>query len=136
MPTFLPSVDESLPPLNAWQWTLLFASFWGSLILFVYVISSHGLLAALFACLLGITTIPMQIYAQNRLGRIVGILFVAVLAGIVWYRGFNWEREYTLALLIVLGVGWITWCIDKAGNLILKRLDDLQEKLDDRQENP
>jgi hypothetical protein len=43
---------------------------------------------------------------------------------------------HILAALIVAGVCWLTWCIDKAGNLILKRLDDLDEKTSDDLKHP
>jgi hypothetical protein len=34
------------------------------------------------------------------------------------------------SVLIVWGVMWLTRCIDQAGNLILRRLDELEEKID------
>jgi hypothetical protein len=36
-----------------------------------------------------------------------------------------------LAVLIALACLWLTRCIDHAGNLVLKRIDELEEKLDE-----
>ena len=38
-----------------------------------------------------------------------------------------------LTVLSALGVLWLTRCINQAGNLILKRLDELEAKIDSRQ---
>ena len=138
VPTFLfvPPVDESLGPLNTWRWVLISSSFVVSVILFMLAISSHHMFALLLIPAATITAIPMQIYAQNRLGRMVGILFIAVIGGITWYSYANWIRQNSHVVLIVLGFWWVVWSIynaseeaRKAGDLILRRLDTLEEKL-------
>ena len=37
-----------------------------------------------------------------------------------------------LTVVIVLAAGWLTWCLDKTGNAILKRLDELEEKIESK----
>jgi hypothetical protein len=133
---FIPPVDESMPPLKAGQWVLLFSSFFVSLALFalfMLINSNHILFALLVAFVFPVAALPMQMYAMNRRGRLIGKLFLAAIWGIVLYDRRNWIKghafESLIVVLIALSVYWITHCIDQAGNLILKRLDVLQRRV-------
>ena len=76
---------------------------------------------------------PMQAYAMNRKGRVVGKVFLAVIWAVALYRGWVWIQKHIFELLtvilIALSVYWVTRCIDQAGNLILKRLEILQKRV-------
>jgi len=133
---FIPPVDESAPPLKAGQWVLLFSSFLVSLALFalfMLIVSSHILFALLIAFVLPAVAMPMQMYAMNRRGRLVGKLFLVAILGIALYNDRNWTKAHTFEtltiVLIVLSVYWLTRCIEQAGNLILERLDVLKRRV-------
>jgi hypothetical protein len=132
---FIPLVDESSPPLKAGQWAWLAVSFFVSLALFalfMLLAENHIILAMLSLFALTMATMPMQVYAMNRRGRIIGKVFLALLSGLVVYEKWTWINEHTFALLIVavvyLIVYWITWCIDRASKTILARLEILQRR--------
>jgi len=130
----IPPVDDSKPPLKAGQWAFVLASFIVSLTIFILFLltSPHqGVVAAIYACAFGITTTPMLAYAQNRKGRILLIVFGAiVLGGCLWvYREAGNTQDISSALLIIAGVGWLTWCIDKVSNTIVERLNILQRRV-------
>jgi hypothetical protein len=133
---FIPPVDESMPLLKTKQWIVLSVSFFVSLALLTIVMMafpSHYIFGALTAFTLGATAIPMQMYARNRKGRSIGKLFFVVGCGIALYQYRNLTRTHTFDLLtimlIVLGVYWLTHCIDQAGNMILERLEALQRRV-------
>jgi hypothetical protein len=140
---FIPPVDESAPPLKARQWTLLVVSFAASLALFalfMLTVSSHILFALLIAFIFPAISMPMQMYAMNRKGRWIGRLFlvciaIAVVVGIYNNRAavYKLGNEHFLELLIIVliaaSVYWITYCIDQVGNVLLKRLDILQRRV-------
>lgn len=43
-------------------------------------------------------------------------------------------REWQIVTaVVVVAAGWLTWCLDKTGNSILKRLDELEEKIESTQ---
>ena len=100
-------------------------------IIFLLTSPRHGIIAAICACTVGITITPMLAYSQNRNGRIVLIIFGAiVLGGCLWvYREARNAPYISPALLIIAGVGWITWCIDKMGNTLMERLNILQRRV-------
>jgi hypothetical protein len=131
----IPPVDDSLPPLSAGQWAFLLASFFVSLAIFtLFVLTSthHGIAEAIYPFAFGIMTMPMFVYAQNRSGRIVLIVFGAiVLGGCLWvYKEARNPQDFSSVLLIIAGVGWLTWCIDKVGNTLVERLTFLQRRID------
>jgi hypothetical protein len=140
---FVPDVDDSLPPLKAGQWAWLTVSFLVSLALlalFILTISSHILFALLAVFVLPAVAMPMQAYAMSRRGRLVGKLFLACAVGVlgigiysnrtaIYYLGNAHTVELPIIGLIAASVYWITHCIDQAGNLILKRLDVLQRRV-------
>jgi hypothetical protein len=130
----IPPVDKSLPPLRTGQWIFLLASFLVTLaifIIFLLTFPHSGIIAAICAFAAGITIIPMLAYAQNSNGRIVLIVFeMIVLGGCLWaYRDARDTQDISSALLIIAGVGWLTWCIDKVGNAIMERLNALQRRI-------
>ncbi|MGA9672475.1 MAG: hypothetical protein WBQ94_24890 [Terracidiphilus sp.] len=130
----IPRVDKTLPPLRAGQWIFLLTSFLVTLAIFITFLltsSHHGIVAGVCACAAGITITPMLAYAQNRNGRTVLIIFgVIVMGGCLWaYREVENTKDISSALLIIAGVGWLTWCIDKIGNSIMERLNILQRRV-------
>jgi len=128
---FIPPVDESAPPLKARQWAWLTVSFLVSLTLFILPIVMGGLFVLFLAW--PITAIPMWVYAQNRRSRVVGRVFLTVISAFVLYERWNWIEQHTFESSIVvfafLAVIWIILSIDQMGNLILKRLDALQRRV-------
>ncbi len=133
---FIPPVDDSMPPLNAWQWTLLLVSFLVSLALFTVVIlstPSHRVLEILAAFALAPAAMPMQVYAQNRKGRIVGVVFLGIIVSVALYERWGWIKTHTfessMVVLAFLGLAWVTWCISQTGDLILERLEGLQRRV-------
>lgn len=137
---FMPPVDESAPPLKAVQWVLLFLSFVVSLAffwLFMLTVGNHIILAILSIFAFTLTKIPMQMYAMNRKGRIVGRLYIAVLLGFGLYYGWNRieaqfnQSPFTLLMLIALcwWAYWFTLETAKINQEFLKRMDALQGRV-------
>lgn len=133
---FIPPVDESLPPLKTGQWVLLVIPFLISLALLGFLMLtawSHIWFAWLAAVVLPMVAFPMQMYAMNRKGRLVGKLFFAAVFVIVLYYRWNWIEahpfEVFVVALIIMSVCWITWCIDKVGNTITERLNAVQRRI-------
>lgn len=133
---FVPPVDDSLKPLTPWQWVMLCSSFLVSLAffwLFMMAIPDHAIFAALLASAFGIVALPMQIYAQNRRGRLIGKLFLFIVWVVAYYIKQNWINahrwELLFVALIVMSVYWIAHSIDQTGNMILKRLDVLKRRV-------
>ena len=131
LPLFIPPVDEFAPPLKAGQWAWLTVSFLVSLTLFILPIVMGGLFVLFLAW--PITAIPMWVYAQNRRSRVVGRVFLAIISAFILYERRNCiEQHYLESLTVVfafLAVIWIILCIDQMGNLILKRLEVLQSRV-------
>ncbi len=130
----IPPVDKSLPPLRAVQWIFLLVSFLLTITLFIiFLLTSphHGTIAAICAFVGGISALPMLEYAQNKNGRIVFIAFVLIVwGGCLWaYSEARNTQDFSSALLIVAGVGWLTWCIYKVGNTLMERLTILQKRV-------
>jgi len=128
---FIPPVDESAPPLKARQWAWLSVSFLLSLTLFILPNVMGGSFVLFLAW--PITAIPMWVYGQNRRSRIVGRVFLAAISAFVLYDRWNWIEQHTFESSIVvfafLAVIWIILWVDQMGNLILKRLDALQTRV-------
>ena len=134
---FIPPVDDSLGPLKAKQWFLLSASFLGSVGLFFLLESAHGILAFLALIALIIAIKPMQIYAQNRKGRIIGIVFLAIVGGYILYDGrgrieaqFNQSPFILLMLMsLCLWAYWFTLETAKINQQFLTRMDIMQSRI-------
>ena len=61
--------------------------------------------------------------------RVLLGLAIGAVGTLIVYEAKGMKDWQILAGLIVIGFGWVTWCIDKGANLILRRLDTLEEKL-------
>jgi len=131
---FVPPVYDSLGPLKAKQWFWLSASFLSSIVLIVLAQFIHRPFSGLMLLAIVVTALPMQIYTQNRKGRMVGKILLAAAFGVALYHRWDWINAHTfessLVVFVVLSVGWLTWCIDNSGNLILKRMEVLQRRVD------
>lgn len=133
---FIPPIDESMPPLKPGQWVWIAVSFLVSLILFVFFImmaANHVVVAMLAVFALSFTTFPMKMYAMNRRGRSVGKLFLIITWAIVIYTGWGWIKKHTSDVLFVgsiaASVVWLTYCIDKVGNTLMERLNNLHRRI-------
>lgn len=134
---FIPHVDDSQVPLKAGQWFWLSASFLVSIALFALAESAHGLLSVLPWFFIGITAIPMKVYAQNRKGRIVGIIFLAIVWSYILYVGWNRieaqfnHSPFIILMLIALCLWAYRFTLEtaKVNQEFLKRMDDLQRRI-------
>lgn len=113
---FAPSYVKSPIRLNL---LLMVAGIAALVVLERETFSIHGLLVAAAVVL----ATGCLIYTPPRL-----LLMFALLA-LSYEASRASGGRYMMALLIVLGCGCIAWCIDNTGNLILRRLDTLEEKL-------
>jgi len=80
----LPAVDDSLGSLTPWRWALLLCSFFASLALFALFVMllKSGVMwvwPTLVCFLWAIAKMPMEVYAQNRKGRVVAKLYLGIL---------------------------------------------------------
>jgi hypothetical protein len=130
---FIPPVDDSLKPLKARQWFWLSASFLVSIALFALAESTHGQFSVLPWFFIGITAIPMKVYAQNRKGRIIGFIFLAIVCGYILYVGWNRieaqlnQSPFIILMLVALccWAYWFTLETAKVNQEFLKRMDIL-----------
>lgn len=131
------TVDDSMSPLTAGQWFWISVSFLVSLALFALAESMHGLFSVIPWFFIGITTIPMWIYGQNRKGRIIGIVFLIIVSGYILYVGrsrieaqFD-QSPFILLMLIFLccWAYWFTFETAKVNEQFLKRLEVLQGRV-------
>jgi hypothetical protein len=130
-----PPVDDSMRPLKAREWFWLCASFLASIALCALAVSTRGLFSVLPWFFIGITIIPMWIYAQNRKGRIVGIVFLAIFWGYIMFVGRNsieaqfGRSPFILTMLIALcwWAYWFTLESAKVNADFLKRLISLEK---------
>lgn len=78
-----------------------------------------------------VLAIGCLIYTPPRLLLMFALLAVG---GFIWHEANRATWSQYTALLIVLGCGWIwiIWLISSTGNLILRRLDALEEKLGEK----
>ena len=130
-------VDDSLGSLGAKQWVLLLVSFMASLAVFALLMSTHGFISDLSVFALVIAALPMRIYAQNRRGRIVGIIFLVLVCGYLIYAGWHedgWALLYkrlTVVAFIVICF-WLyalTSATHQANHEIVKRLDVIERRI-------
>jgi hypothetical protein len=142
---FIPPVKDSLGSLTPWRWALLIGSFVASLALFalwMLMLANHVMWVwcSLLVCVWVIAKMPMQVYAQNSKGRLVGKLYLAIIGGYILYVGHSRiathlsESLLLIILIVLLGLCWATYLVQvetaKVNEHVIRRIDALQSQLD------
>lgn len=136
---FIRPVNDSLEEMKPWEWLLLLTSFVTScalLVLYALIRAKNGWVW--YFLLLGawiIAKAPMELYAQNRKGRVVGKLYLGILVAFSLYVG--WDdinaqfSKYPLILPILLVLcGWAYWFTletAKVNEQFLRKMNELQD---------
>ena len=139
---FIPPANDSLGSLKPGQWVLLLCSFFASLALFalwMLMLANHVMWvwSLLPLCAWVIAKIPMQLYAQNRKGRVVGKVYLTILVGYILYVGWNrieaqFSKSPFILLMLIALCGWAYWFTletAKVNEQFLMRLDALQKHI-------